>query len=147
MDGYLGELQGGVTYINTVKGMLEEAENDWPKMLARLQRVRATLLSKEKFLVNLTGDKVWARGQGLEGGGGMFVLGLEKDTVLGAEEPGGRGGVGCVCCRVAVIAFEKLCQRGFPHVVKTSRFGQDHSLSPRAIVSRSALGGAGWPET
>lgn len=58
MDGYLGELQGGVTYINTVKDMLEEAENDWPKMLARLQRVRATLLSKKKFLVNLTGDKV-----------------------------------------------------------------------------------------
>lgn len=59
VDGYLGELQGGVTYINTVKDMLEEAENDWPKMLARLQRVRATLLSKKNFLVNLTGDKVW----------------------------------------------------------------------------------------
>lgn len=58
VEGYLGEIKGGVTYINTVKNMLEEAENDWPKMLARLQRVRATLLSKKQFLVNLTGDKV-----------------------------------------------------------------------------------------
>lgn len=67
VDGYLGELQGGVAYINTVKDMLEEAENDWPKMLARLQRVRATLLSKKEFLVNLTGDKVWCRGRGSRG--------------------------------------------------------------------------------
>ena len=61
MDGYLGELQGGVSYINTVKDMLDQAENDWPKMLARLQRVRATLLSKKQFLVNLTGDQVRER--------------------------------------------------------------------------------------
>ncbi|CAN0566122.1 unnamed protein product, partial [Ectocarpus sp. 12 AP-2014] len=67
VDGYLGELQGGVTYVNTVKNMLDEAENDWPKMLKRLQRVRATLLSKKQFLVNLTGDKV---GLGWLGGGG-----------------------------------------------------------------------------
>ena len=58
MDGYLGELQGGVTYINTVKEMLNQAENDWPTMLARLERVRATLLSKEQFIFNLTGDQV-----------------------------------------------------------------------------------------
>ncbi|CAN0477720.1 unnamed protein product, partial [Hapterophycus canaliculatus] len=57
VGGFIGELQGGVTYINTVKEMLDQAENDWPKMLARLQRVRATLLSKKHFLVNLTGDK------------------------------------------------------------------------------------------
>lgn len=58
LDGYLEELQGGVTYISTVKDMLDQAENDWPTMLARLERVRATLLSKEQFLVNLTGDQV-----------------------------------------------------------------------------------------
>lgn len=75
MDGYIGELQGGVTYINTVKDMLEEAENDWPKMLARLQRVRATLLSKKQFLVNLTGDKVWCRGGG-DWRGGRVCLGV-----------------------------------------------------------------------
>lgn len=57
-----------MTYINTVKEMLEEAENDWPKMLARLQRIRATLLSKKQFLVNLTGDKV-SRGCEWNGGG------------------------------------------------------------------------------
>lgn len=52
-----------MTYINTVKEMLDQAENDWPKMLARLQRVRATLLSKKQFLVNLTGDKVGGAGK------------------------------------------------------------------------------------
>lgn len=59
LDGYLDELQGGVTYIATVKEMLDQAENDWPTMLARLRRVRATLLSKKQFLLNLTGDQVW----------------------------------------------------------------------------------------
>ncbi|CAM9566373.1 unnamed protein product, partial [Sphacelaria rigidula] len=57
VDGYLGELQGGVTYIKTVREMLEQAENDWPSMLKRLQRVRATILHKKRFLVNLTGDQ------------------------------------------------------------------------------------------
>ncbi|CAN0493283.1 unnamed protein product, partial [Ectocarpus sp. 12 AP-2014] len=56
VDGYVGELQGGVTYVNTVKDMLDEAENDWPKMLQRLQRVRATLLSKKQFLSVLDGS-------------------------------------------------------------------------------------------
>lgn len=58
LDGYLGELQGGVTYIKTVKQLLEQAENDWPSLLARLQRIRATILHKKSFLVNLTGDQV-----------------------------------------------------------------------------------------
>ncbi|CAM9995807.1 unnamed protein product, partial [Laminaria digitata] len=57
VDGYLNELQGGVTYIATVKEMLDQAENDWPTMLARLKRVRATLLSKDQFIFNLTGDQ------------------------------------------------------------------------------------------
>ena len=74
MDGYLNELQGGVTYIATVKEMLDQAENDWPTMLARLKRVRATLLSKEQFIFNLTGDQVswgWVGGAaaGRRGGG------------------------------------------------------------------------------
>lgn len=58
LDGYVGELQGGVTYIKIVKQMLEQAENDWPSLLARLQRIRATILHKQRFLVNLTGDQV-----------------------------------------------------------------------------------------
>ena len=58
MNGYINELSGGVSYIATVEELLHLAENDWPKILFRLERIRATLLSKKQFLVNLTGDKV-----------------------------------------------------------------------------------------
>lgn len=51
-----------MTYIGTVKALLEQAENDWPSLLARFERLRATLLCKKRFLVNLTGDKVGVLG-------------------------------------------------------------------------------------
>lgn len=51
-----------MTYIGTVKALLEQAENDWPSLLARFERLRATLLCKKRFLINLTGDEVGLRG-------------------------------------------------------------------------------------
>ncbi|CAM9808892.1 unnamed protein product, partial [Discosporangium mesarthrocarpum] len=53
LDSYIGELQGGVSYVTTVRDLLEQAENDWPSLLARLERIRATLLSKKQFLAVL----------------------------------------------------------------------------------------------
>lgn len=58
VNGFVSELSGGVSYIATVEELLKQAESDWPSMLERLKRIRATLLSKKQFLVNLTGDKV-----------------------------------------------------------------------------------------
>ncbi|CAM9341622.1 unnamed protein product, partial [Choristocarpus tenellus] len=57
LDGYIKELQGGVSYVGTVRDLLLQAENDWPSLKARLECLRTTLLSKNKFLINLTGDQ------------------------------------------------------------------------------------------
>merc|ERR1719181_2334378 len=54
--GYVGEATQGVTYYNSVKAMLKEATEDWPTMLAKLERMRDTLLTKEGVVINLTAD-------------------------------------------------------------------------------------------
>mmetsp|Transcript_5115 Transcript_5115/g.5246 ORF Transcript_5115/g.5246 Transcript_5115/m.5246 type:complete len:809 (+) Transcript_5115:63-2489(+) len=41
--GYLGELTGGLTSVRAAGGILDQAENDWPTMLARLTRMRDTI--------------------------------------------------------------------------------------------------------
>jgi Zn-dependent M16 (insulinase) family peptidase len=55
--GYIGEATQGVTYYRSVKEMLAEAQNDWPSMLAKLERVRDTLLSQKGVVINLTADE------------------------------------------------------------------------------------------
>lgn len=55
--GYLGELTGGLTSVRAAGGILEQAEKDWPTMLARLTRMRDTIVRKGSIVVNLTGDK------------------------------------------------------------------------------------------
>ncbi|CAM9450782.1 unnamed protein product [Chrysoparadoxa australica] len=67
LENYIGEVAGGVAFLPTLRGFIKEAESDWPSMLARLERIRfvsvsdviclTALLSKDKFFVNLTGDK------------------------------------------------------------------------------------------
>ncbi|CAM9907584.1 unnamed protein product, partial [Phaeothamnion confervicola] len=56
LEAYLSELTGGITYLDTVRKDLEMAQADWPRMLQRLEGIRAALLKKERFVVNLTGD-------------------------------------------------------------------------------------------
>jgi len=55
--GYIGETTQGVTYYNSVKEMLAEARDDWPSLLAKLERVRDTLLSQDGLIINLTADE------------------------------------------------------------------------------------------
>uniref|UniRef100_A0A7R9U8K2 Peptidase M16C associated domain-containing protein n=1 Tax=Pinguiococcus pyrenoidosus TaxID=172671 RepID=A0A7R9U8K2_9STRA len=55
--GVLREQTGGVTYLNTVRELLEQAENEWPSLLSRLQKIQETLLNSNTLVVNLTGDK------------------------------------------------------------------------------------------
>jgi len=54
--GVVGEITGGVTYYETVKELLAQAESDWPTLLARLEAVRAKVLSQDNVLINLTVD-------------------------------------------------------------------------------------------
>ena len=55
--GYLGEVTGGLTSVRAASSILEQAEKDWPTMLARLNRIRDSIIRKGSVVVNLTGDK------------------------------------------------------------------------------------------
>ena len=58
---YIDEMLGGVSYLASVKELLEVAENDFPSLLARLSKLRSTILDESTFrkgaLLNLTGDQ------------------------------------------------------------------------------------------
>eukprot|EP00566_Odontella_aurita_P036387 CAMPEP_0113595386 /NCGR_PEP_ID=MMETSP0015_2-20120614/39674_1 /TAXON_ID=2838 /ORGANISM="Odontella" /LENGTH=1132 /DNA_ID=CAMNT_0000502629 /DNA_START=33 /DNA_END=3431 /DNA_ORIENTATION=- /assembly_acc=CAM_ASM_000160 len=60
-SGYIGEKMGGITYLDTVKELLDAAENDWPSVLARLEGIRSALLKQTKcrdgMILDITGDK------------------------------------------------------------------------------------------
>jgi Zn-dependent M16 (insulinase) family peptidase len=59
--GYIDEKMGGVTYLETVKQLLKQAEEDWPSLLARLENIRNAILDQSTcrngMVVDLTGDK------------------------------------------------------------------------------------------
>merc|ERR1719424_1457850 len=55
--GYIGEATQGVTYYHSVKEMLAQAQSDWPALLAKLESVRATMLSQKCVIINLTADE------------------------------------------------------------------------------------------
>jgi hypothetical protein len=59
--GWLAEKISGITYLDTVKKFLTEAEEDWPSMLSRLQRIKDAILNEKTcrngMVLNLTGDK------------------------------------------------------------------------------------------
>jgi len=59
--GCLAEKISGITYLGTVKKFLKEAEEDWPSMLTRLQRIKNAILNEKTcrngMVLNLTGDK------------------------------------------------------------------------------------------
>eukprot|EP01084_Bolivina_argentea_P177645 307161_1 len=57
LGGLIAERTAGVTYLETLKNILEQAENDWPALLERLTRIRDTLLQPGNVIINLTGDK------------------------------------------------------------------------------------------
>jgi presequence protease len=60
VGGYVDEMLGGITYLDTVKSLLKEAEEDWPSLLARLEKIRATLLDtstcRNGMILDVTGD-------------------------------------------------------------------------------------------
>merc|ERR1711972_1215644 len=43
--GYIDEMTGGLTYYETLKKLLVQAEEDWPALLARLEVLRGRILS------------------------------------------------------------------------------------------------------
>jgi len=59
--GYVDEMMRGITYLENTKQLLKQAEEDWPSLLARLERIRSTLLEEEScrsgMILSVTGDK------------------------------------------------------------------------------------------
>eukprot|EP00522_Entomoneis_paludosa_P011191 CAMPEP_0172443904 /NCGR_PEP_ID=MMETSP1065-20121228/4089_1 /TAXON_ID=265537 /ORGANISM="Amphiprora paludosa, Strain CCMP125" /LENGTH=1108 /DNA_ID=CAMNT_0013194295 /DNA_START=114 /DNA_END=3440 /DNA_ORIENTATION=+ len=62
VGAYVDELQGGITYLDTIKDLLKQAEEDWPSLLARLEKIRSTILEpsivRGGMLLDITGDKL-----------------------------------------------------------------------------------------
>ena len=58
--GYLDEIQGGISYLDTLKELLEQAENDWPALSKRLENIRNILLDESyargSMILDITGD-------------------------------------------------------------------------------------------
>eukprot|EP00980_Cylindrotheca_fusiformis_P030926 scaffold25645_cov206-Cylindrotheca_fusiformis.AAC.1 len=60
VGGYIDEMMGGVTQLETLKEVLKQAEEDWPSLLARLEKIRNIILAKDLcrsgMFVDITGD-------------------------------------------------------------------------------------------
>jgi hypothetical protein len=61
VGGYIDEILNGVSHLETVKDLLKQAENDWPSLLARLERIRSTILDesicRSGMILDITGEK------------------------------------------------------------------------------------------
>lgn len=59
--GYIDEKMGGISYLSSVTELLEQAQEDWPTLLARLQKIRSSILenaaARNGMFVDITGDK------------------------------------------------------------------------------------------
>jgi len=58
--GYINEKMSGVSSLDMTKDLLEQAENDFPALLARLENIRSTILEsttcRDGMILDLTGD-------------------------------------------------------------------------------------------
>ncbi|KAL3782823.1 hypothetical protein ACHAW5_000095 [Stephanodiscus triporus] len=58
--GYINEKMSGVSSLDTVKELLDQAKNDFPALLARLEKMRNTILDqstcRDGMILDLTGD-------------------------------------------------------------------------------------------
>ena len=61
VGGYVEEMMGGLSQLDTVKELLKQAEEDWPTLLARLENIRAVILDESTcrhgMMLDITGDK------------------------------------------------------------------------------------------
>ena len=58
--GYIGEKMSGLSSLDTVKALLDQAENDFPSLLSRLENIRTTIIAssscRDGMILDLTGD-------------------------------------------------------------------------------------------
>jgi hypothetical protein len=53
---HASELMGGVSQLFFLRRVVEEVQNDWPGVLAKLEQIRALLLNRSAMLINVTLD-------------------------------------------------------------------------------------------
>jgi len=62
VGGYIEEMMGGITQLDTVRDLLAQAEEDWPSLLARLENMRSVILDedicRDGMFLDITGDKI-----------------------------------------------------------------------------------------
>jgi len=60
VGSYIDEMMGGISQLDTIKELLQQAEEDWPTLLARLENIRNVILNKEScrngMILDITGD-------------------------------------------------------------------------------------------
>ena len=60
VGGYVEEITSGISYLDTVKALLKQAEEDWPSLLSRLEDMRSTILNKSfcrsGMMLDVTGE-------------------------------------------------------------------------------------------
>lgn len=60
VGGYIDEVMGGIAQLDTVRELLDQAESDWPSLLARLENMRSTILNenicRDGMILDVTGD-------------------------------------------------------------------------------------------
>jgi presequence protease len=58
--GYIDEKLGGISYLEFVKTLLEQAQSDWPSVLVRLERIRSAILKealcRSGMILDVTGE-------------------------------------------------------------------------------------------
>eukprot|EP00535_Pseudo-nitzschia_heimii_P000451 CAMPEP_0197174118 /NCGR_PEP_ID=MMETSP1423-20130617/780_1 /TAXON_ID=476441 /ORGANISM="Pseudo-nitzschia heimii, Strain UNC1101" /LENGTH=1038 /DNA_ID=CAMNT_0042623015 /DNA_START=245 /DNA_END=3361 /DNA_ORIENTATION=+ len=61
VGGYIDEAMGGIAQLDTVRDLLDQAENDWLSLLVRLENMRKTILNdsfcRDGMILDITGDK------------------------------------------------------------------------------------------
>ncbi len=72
--GWAGEQIGGIAYLQFLRRLVEEIDQDWEAVLARLEQVRRILVNRDDLIVNVTLDA--ANWRDFEGALAQFLGGL-----------------------------------------------------------------------
>ncbi len=60
VGGYIDEMMSGISQLDTIKDLLKQAEEDWPTLLVRLEKMRNAILDTETcrdgMILDITGD-------------------------------------------------------------------------------------------
>jgi len=54
--GWVGEQTGGINYLFFLRQLIKEVENNWPEVLAKLERIRTIVINRNAAICNVTLD-------------------------------------------------------------------------------------------